>query len=51
MRTIIMEELMMVDLRSDQPTKMTPEIILVSSEADLQQAHENEQHVRVYLIQ
>lgn len=37
MRTIIMEELMMVDLRSDQPTKMTPKIILVSSEADLQQ--------------
>lgn len=41
MRTIIVEEMMMVDLRSDQPTKMTPKSILVVYEADLKQPHEN----------
>lgn len=29
MRTIIVEEMMMVDLRSDRPTKLTPESLLV----------------------
>lgn len=41
MRTIIGKEMMMVDLRSDQPTKTTPKSILVSYEADLQRSHEN----------
>lgn len=31
----------MVELRSDQPSKMTPKNILVAYKADLQRAHEN----------
>lgn len=39
LRTIIVEEMMMVDLRSDQPTKMTPKSILRAYKADLQWSH------------
>lgn len=38
---MIVEEMMMVDLRSDQPSKKTPKSILVAYEAYLQQYHEN----------
>lgn len=41
MRTIIVEEMMMVDLRSDQPTKMTPQSILLAYKADMQTFQEN----------
>lgn len=50
MRTIIGEEKMMVDLRSEQPTKMTPKSILVAYEAELQQSHEKEKKFTAYLI-